>query len=117
MEEAARKGSSFLDKFRGRTNRIDKSGLNHALTNDRINQQDEIKEENGSKVRPKKLASLDTRDLALNYTPKRDNIEELLSTNPERKHLRPNLTKRSTDAAIRANKLGPVNLTSASPLK
>jgi len=39
MEEA-KKGSSFLDKFRGRTNRINKSGLNHALINDRLNQQD-----------------------------------------------------------------------------
>ena len=82
MEEA-KKGSSFLDKFRGRTNRIDKSGLNHAIVNDRLAQQDEIKEENSSKLRPKKLASLDTRDLALNHTPKRDSIEELLSTNPE----------------------------------
>jgi len=38
MEEANKKvNSSFLDKFRGRTNKIDKNGVNHALLSDKSN--------------------------------------------------------------------------------
>ncbi len=117
MEELNKKPNhSFLDKFRGRTNKIDKNGPSHAL-----NLQRSINEEgsNGEvgRFRPKKLVSLDARNISQDYGSNKTEINELISNNPERKQLQPILTKRSTDTSIRSHKLEPINLPMLSPLK
>lgn len=117
MEDSNKKANhSFLDKFRGRTNKIDKNGPSHALTLERSINQPEAKDQNG-RFRPKKLASLDARNLSQDYGSNKTEINELISNNPERKQLQPILTKRSTDTSIRSNKLDPINLPMLSPLK
>jgi hypothetical protein len=117
MEDVNKKGNtSFLDKFKGRTNKIDKNGVNHALVADRTANQADSKDEN-ARFRPKKLASLDTKNISLEYSTRQLEVDNLIPSNPERRHLRPILTKRSTDVSIRSNKLDPINLPLASPLK
>jgi hypothetical protein len=113
MAESNKKDTySFLDKFRGKTNKVNKNGLNQALASNRtLIEQPITKDENArGQGRPIKLASLDTRNLSLNYENKASNIDDSSSNNPERRYVLPNLSKRSTDVSIRSGKLEPIPL-------
>lgn len=116
MEDANKKTNhSFLEKFRGKTNKINKNGINQLLSSNRtLNESAVIKDEN-TKFRPKKLASLDARNLSQNYDQIKNEMDDSVSNNPERKYALPILSKRSTDISIRSGKLDP--LPQASPLK
>lgn len=115
MEEVNKKSNSlFLDKFKGKTSKINKNGLSHALaSNHSIIDEQQLKDEN-AKIRPKKLASLDMRNMSQNYDLIKKDVDSSASINPERKQLLPVLTKRSTDLSIRSGKLDPI---APSPLK
>ena len=104
----------FLDKFRGRTNRVNKNGLNQVLASNRtLVEQAAAKDEKAKgEGRPIKLASLDTKNHSLNYEYKNtiddSSPHHINSTNPEMRFVLPNLSKRSTDVSIRSGKLDPI---------
>lgn len=69
------------------------------------------------RFRPKKLVSLDARNVSQDYGSNKTEINDLINNNPERRQLQPIMTKRSTDTSIRSNKLEPINLPILSPMK
>lgn len=99
MEESnKRSNQTFLDKFRGRTNKIDKHGVNHVL-DPSLHPPPAAPE---PPARRRKLASLERSDFKDEKTPKME-LEELLPSNPEGKH--PHLSKRSTRGRLTPSKV------------
>jgi hypothetical protein len=85
MEEINKKtNQSFLDKFKGRANRIDKHGVNHAL--DPIQHPSSPPKDNTLPIQRKKLASLD-HSASPEYEMPNVDLDQLIPSNPEGKSL------------------------------
>lgn len=103
QQDGKKTNSAFLDKFKGRTSKVDKTGLTHALLSEKtLNEQ--MDREIIAQDRPRKLSSLDSRSLSKNLGKKDVQLDELLIGSPDRRKLLPALSKRGTNLSILAEK-------------
>lgn len=103
MEESNKKGNqAFLDKFKGRTNKVDRKGLNQAL--DPVNLPSPPSNEKNIPNHRKKLASLETSNILPEYEMPKVDLDKLIPNDPESKNHFSLSSKRSTNTKITTQK-------------